>query len=91
MTDVMDILNDELTDAINGLEIREGEDEQEKLISMISFLQRSAFARGLEMGGVDDSDDELVVSLDDGGIKGLVVALMEGRGINLRIQPQSDN
>jgi hypothetical protein len=93
MKDIVEKLNDELTDAINSLEIEEGEDEQEKLVSMITDLQLKAFTKGLEMGhsGASGQTDEMVVSLDDDGIKGLVVALMEGRGISFRLQPASDN
>lgn len=88
-TDIIEILNEELTNAINEFTVEEGEDEQEKLVTLIAELQLNAFSRGLDMTRTAE-DDVLVVPLESDAVKSIVVALMEGSGIKLVLRP-SDN
>lgn len=49
MAEIIDVLEEELSEAVSNLVIEEGEDDQDKLREMILNLQIAAFNRGLTM------------------------------------------
>lgn len=83
-TDIVELLESELLDAVNNLEIGEDEDDQEKMREMILRLQVDAFNRGLSMGGGKDGG-ELNITISSDDATELVRELLVGGSLGLRI------
>lgn len=82
MTNVIEIFEDELAEAANGLIIEEGDDDQEKLREMILRLQMQAYERGLLSSRTVDQAIAAECSLDSEEAAAMMSSLLrDGRAI----------
>ena len=83
MPTIEEVLEDELSEAVNNLTLVEGEDDQDKLREMILGLQIQAFRRGVDMAN-ESNNTEITVGFEAEEATNLVSELLRNGSATIR-------
>lgn len=85
MDEVEEFLEAELQEAVNNLEIEEGDDEQDMLLTMIRNLQLKAFGRGLSMNSQSEDEQAVYMRMDAEDVALMFASLVKGGSVKITL------